>query len=186
MKNIDYLYKRVLELDELYTKITIITGFTAEQLLDLFERGFVLIGQDDIKENEALRKNEEVMRQNWYKASKTVQQQREELDRREKTIKELEKGVEELCSKNSMLEKMQPLQMDGEAARSLILAMELAEAKAELEQEKRERLNQDKGCEYCLDDNCPPLDWKYGLDHIFPDYGFCPMCGRKLKGEDND
>ena len=41
MKNIDYLYKRVLELDELYTKITIITGFTAEQLLDLFERGFV-------------------------------------------------------------------------------------------------------------------------------------------------
>lgn len=63
MKNIDYLYKRVLELDELYTKITIITGFTAEQLLDLFERGFVLIGQDDIKENEALRKNEEVMRQ---------------------------------------------------------------------------------------------------------------------------
>lgn len=139
MKNIDYLYKRVLELDELYTKITIITGFTAEQLLDLFERGFVLIGQDDIKENEALRKNEEVMRQNWYKASKTVQQQREELDRREKTIKELEKGVEELCSKNSMLEKMQPLQMDGEAARSLILAMELAEAKAELEQVKRER-----------------------------------------------
>lgn len=134
-----YLYKRVLELDELYTKITIITGFTAEQLLDLFERGFVLIGQDDIKENEALRKNEEVMRQNWYKASKTVQQQREELDRREKTIKELEKGVEELCSKNSMLEKMQPLQMDGEAARSLILAMELAEAKAELEQVKRER-----------------------------------------------
>ena len=106
MKNIDYLYKRVLELDELYTKITIITGFTAEQLLDLFERGFVLIGQDDIKENEALRKNEEVMRQNWYKASKTVQQQREELDRREKTIKELEKGVEELCSKNSMLEKL--------------------------------------------------------------------------------
>lgn len=60
------------------------------------------------------------------------------------------------------------------------------EAKAELEKAKRERLNREKGCEYCLDDNCPPLDWKYGLDHIFPDYGFCPMCGRKLKGEDND
>lgn len=55
----------------------------------------------------------------------------------------------------------------------------------ELEQVKRERLNQDKGCEYCLDDSCPPLDWKYGLDHIFPDYRFCPMCGRDLKGEDN-
>ncbi len=60
------------------------------------------------------------------------------------------------------------------------------EIKAKLEQAKRERLNREKGCEYCLDDNCPPLDWKYGLDHIFPDYGFCPMCGRKLKGEDND
>ena len=29
------------------------------------------------------------------------------------------------------------------------------------------------------------IDWKYGLDHIFPDYRFCPMCGRDLKGEDN-
>ena len=24
------------------------------------------------------------------------------------------------------------------------------------------------------------LDWKYGLDHTFPDYNYCPMCGRKL------
>lgn len=46
------------------------------------------------------------------------------------------------------------------------------------------------GCEYCDDDGfCPPLDWKYGLDHIFPDYKYCPICGRKLydvEGEHND
>lgn len=37
-------------------------------------------------------------------------------------------------------------------------------------------------CEYCTaDEYCSPLDWKYGLDHIFPDYKFCPMCGRKMR-----
>lgn len=41
------------------------------------------------------------------------------------------------------------------------------------------------GCEYCLDDDCPPLDWEYGLDHIFPDYKFCPMCGRLMEGAEN-
>lgn len=36
-------------------------------------------------------------------------------------------------------------------------------------------------CNYCCDeDTCMPLDWQYGLDHIFPDYNYCLMCGRKL------
>lgn len=36
-------------------------------------------------------------------------------------------------------------------------------------------------CEYCVTNGCcPPLDWKYGLDHMLPDYEFCPMCGRKV------
>lgn len=40
----------------------------------------------------------------------------------------------------------------------------------------------DFGCEYCVpDDCCSPLSWKYGLDHIFPNYRFCPMCGRDLR-----
>ena len=40
------------------------------------------------------------------------------------------------------------------------------------------------GCEYCDDDGfCPPLDWKYGLDHIFPDYKYCPMCGKNVRKE---
>ena len=46
-------------------------------------------------------------------------------------------------------------------------------------QEKRER---ERGCEYCDDPDCPPLDWRCGLDHILPDYKLCPMCGRKLEG----
>lgn len=41
------------------------------------------------------------------------------------------------------------------------------------------------GCEYCLDDDCPPLDWEYGLDHILPDYKFCPMCGRLMEDAKN-
>ena len=49
----------------------------------------------------------------------------------------------------------------------------------EVEQVKAEGQS---GCEYCdADGFCPPLDWKYGLDHIFPDYKYCPMCGRKLR-----
>lgn len=101
-------------------------------------------------------------------------------------MKQMYEEIDYLRAKVSVLEKILPIPTDEETVKNLILAMELAEAKAELEQVKRERLNREKGCEYCLDDNCPPLDWKYGLDHIFPDYGFCPMCGRKLKGEDND
>lgn len=100
-------------------------------------------------------------------------------------MKQMYEEIDYLRAKVSVLEKILPIPTDEETVKNLILAMELAEAKAELEQEKRERLNQDKGCEYCLDDSCPPLDWKYGLDHIFPDYRFCPMCGRDLKGEDN-
>lgn len=45
----------------------------------------------------------------------------------------------------------------------------------------KEHIDREKGCEYCSDDYCPPLDWQYGLDHILPDYCFCPMCGRKIK-----
>ncbi len=44
----------------------------------------------------------------------------------------------------------------------------------------REKQEREKGCEFCLDDSCPPLDWQYGLDHILPGYRFCPMCGRPL------
>lgn len=47
-----------------------------------------------------------------------------------------------------------------------------------------ERIECDRnlGCEYCQpDDCCSPLSWQYGLDHIFPDYKFCPMCGREIR-----
>lgn len=37
-------------------------------------------------------------------------------------------------------------------------------------------------CEYC-DDVCE-LNWKYGLDHILPDYRYCPMCGALLIPEE--
>ena len=36
-------------------------------------------------------------------------------------------------------------------------------------------------CEYCSGEPMRPLDWQYGLDHIFPDYKYCPMCGRKVR-----
>lgn len=36
-------------------------------------------------------------------------------------------------------------------------------------------------CEYCSGDPMKPLDWQYGLDHIFPDYKYCPMCGRRVR-----
>ena len=42
------------------------------------------------------------------------------------------------------------------------------------------------GCEYCSGDPMRPLDWQYGLDHIFPDYKYCPMCGRYLKGKNEN
>lgn len=53
--------------------------------------------------------------------------------------------------------------------------------RAQAEAEKNEPLTLD-GCEYCADpDGILPLDWMYGLDHIFPNYRFCPMCGRELR-----
>ena len=36
-------------------------------------------------------------------------------------------------------------------------------------------------CEYCCGEPMRPLDWQYGLDHIFPDYKYCPMCGKKVR-----
>ena len=36
-------------------------------------------------------------------------------------------------------------------------------------------------CEYCCGEPMRPLDWQYGLDHVFPDYKYCPMCGRKVR-----
>ncbi len=36
------LAKRALELDELYTKIRVVSGFTAEQILDMFLAGYTL------------------------------------------------------------------------------------------------------------------------------------------------
>ena len=38
----------------------------------------------------------------------------------------------------------------------------------------------DEECEYCSSSPMLPLNWKYGLDHILPDYKYCPMCGRKV------
>lgn len=38
------------------------------------------------------------------------------------------------------------------------------------------------GCEYCSGD-CPPLDWQFGLDHILPNYKYCPMCGAPMTDE---
>lgn len=59
--------------------------------------------------------------------------------------------------------------------------LELMEADEVAYNALQERIDREKGCEYCSDDYCPPLDWQYGLDHILPDYCFCPMCGRKIK-----
>lgn len=50
----------------------------------------------------------------------------------------------------------------------------------------QECIEREKGCEYCLDEFCPQLVWAYGLDHLLPDFKYCPMCGRKLKGANND
>lgn len=36
-------------------------------------------------------------------------------------------------------------------------------------------------CEYCSGEPMRPLDWQYGLDHISPDYKYCPMCGRRVR-----
>lgn len=56
----------------------------------------------------------------------------------------------------------------------------LTETHSKLDAMKRERTD---GCKYCVqqDGFSPPLDWQYDLDHILPDYKFCPMCGRKMR-----
>lgn len=45
---------RVRELDELYTKIKVITGFTVEQLLEMFAAGYTLEGPDYSKSHTEL------------------------------------------------------------------------------------------------------------------------------------
>ena len=45
---------RVRELDELYTKIKVVTGFTAEQLLEMFAAGYTLEGPDYSKSHTEL------------------------------------------------------------------------------------------------------------------------------------
>lgn len=49
--------------------------------------------------------------------------------------------------------------------------------------EMRER---NKGCEICNDDSILLLNWKYGLDHVLPNYKYCPMCGKDLEKENNN
>lgn len=46
--------RRVKELDELYTKLQILTGFTAEQLLEMFAAGYTLEKPDYSKHFEAM------------------------------------------------------------------------------------------------------------------------------------
>ena len=46
---------------------------------------------------------------------------------------------EKLLAENNMLRKMQPVELNGETARSLSLALEVSQLRAELEQVKRER-----------------------------------------------
>ena len=41
--------KRMLELDELYTKLQVVTGFTAERLLEMFADGYTLEKPDYAK-----------------------------------------------------------------------------------------------------------------------------------------
>ncbi len=41
---------RALELDELYTKLQVVTGFTAEQLLEMFAAGYTMEKQDRSKD----------------------------------------------------------------------------------------------------------------------------------------
>lgn len=45
-----------------------------------------------------------------------------------------------------------------------------------------EQLRKGKGCDYCKG-NPNLLEMQYGLDHILPEYKFCPMCGRRLEAK---
>lgn len=49
----------------------------------------------------------------------------------------------------------------------------------------RDGQRKSEGCRCCIDNDCglPALEWMYGLDHILPDYQYCPMCGRKIEEE---
>lgn len=40
------LYRRAIELDELYTKIQVVTGYSVEQLLEMFASGYTLDAPD--------------------------------------------------------------------------------------------------------------------------------------------
>ena len=41
------------------------------------------------------------------------------------------------------------------------------------------------GCPYCTPTCMPPLNWQYELYHAFPDYRFCPMCGRDMRRKED-
>lgn len=45
-------------------------------------------------------------------------------------------------------------------------------------------IHESNECEYCCGEPMRPLDWQYGLDHVFPDYKYCPMCGRRVRGDE--
>ena len=65
-------------------------------------------------------------------------------------MKQMYEEIDYLRAKVSVLEKILPIPTDEETVKNLILAMELAEAKAELEQAKRERdYLQEKGTMFC-------------------------------------
>ena len=50
-----------------------------------------------------------------------------------------------------------------------------------LEEDIAENATTESKCEYCCGEPMRPLDWQHGLDHIFPDYKYCPMCGRRVR-----
>ncbi|MFA7637423.1 MAG: hypothetical protein WCX81_06640 [Monoglobales bacterium] len=86
-------------------------------------------------------------------------------------MNDIEKAVEHLKRlKNDFPAKGHPILYSNHCER-IDLAISALQAQAERE----------KGCEYCNDPDCPPLDWRYGLDHILPGYKHCPMCGRGLE-----
>lgn len=43
---IQAVYNRIIELDELYTKVQAVTGFSVEKLLDMFLEGYTLTAPD--------------------------------------------------------------------------------------------------------------------------------------------
>ena len=51
------------------------------------------------------------------------------------------------------------------------------------EEDKALAARLDVGCPWCDDPCVPRLDWEAGLDHILPDYQYCPMCGRPMTHE---